>query len=220
MSSVASRRIRDQLIRAILDGDLRPGQRIRQEALATEYGVSRVPVREALHMLERESLVTLVQNTGAWVTALSQEECIEMYEIRERIEPLLLRNSMRALDPSVYDRLDELNEQMKLATADANEFMRLDWEFHWLTYSGAERSFLLSMVRRLWNVTQAYRRAFVIELDEGGRELARAEHQIIIEAMRRGDVDDAGEAVAAHLRRSRKMLAHHPEIFEPVASEG
>lgn len=214
MTSVASRRIRDQLIRAILDGEILPGQRIRQEALAAEYGVSRVPVREALHMLEREGLVTLVQNTGAWVTALTQAECLELYEVRERVEPLLLRNSMQHLDPSVYDRLEELNEQMRAASSDPNEFMRLDWEFHWLTYSGAEKSFLLSMVRRLWNVTQAYRRSFVQQQDAGSRGLTEAEHQLIIEAMRRGDTADAGESIASHIRRTRKMLMHRPELFE------
>lgn len=219
MTSLASRRIRDQLIRAILDGEILPGQRIRQEALATEYGVSRVPVREALHMLEREGLVTLVQNTGAWVTALTLEEFIEMYEVRERIEPLLLRNSMQRLDPSVYDRLDELNEQMRATFNDSNEFMRLDWEFHWLTYSGAEDSFLLSMVRRLWNVTQAYRRQFVTMQDEQSWALTEAEHSLIIEAMRRGDVSDAGDAIAAHIRRTRKLLVEKPEVFGATSVE-
>ncbi|GAB2558001.1 GntR family transcriptional regulator [Leucobacter ruminantium] len=216
MSSVASRRIRDQLIRAILDGELLPGQRIRQEALAAEYGVSRVPVREALHMLEREGLVTLVQNTGAWVTALTQRECTEIYEIRERIEPLLLSHSMHALDPSVCDRLEELNDQMLSAADDPDTFMRLDWEFHWLTYSAAEPSFLLSTVRRLWNVTQAYRREFVKHQDAGARALTNSEHLLIIEALRRGDDLDAGDAIAAHIRRTRKALAHRPEIFEVV----
>ncbi len=217
MSSVASRRVRDQLIRAILDGALRPGHRIRQEDLAEEYGVSRVPVREALHMLEREGLVTLIENTGAWVTSLSQRECVEIYEIRERIEPLLLSNSMHLLDPSVYDRLEELNNQMLDPGVDPDEFMRLDWEFHWLTYSAAEPSFLLSTVRRLWNVTQAYRREFVKHQDPAGRTLTNSEHMLIIEALRREDETDAGEAIAAHIRRTRKALALRPEIFETQA---
>lgn len=165
-------------------------------------------------MLEREGLVTLVQNTGAWVTALSQAECLELYEVREKIEPLLLRNSMRNIDPSVCDRLEELNAQMRAAYDDPDEFMRLDWEFHWLTYSGAERSFLLSTVRRLWNVTQAYRRSFVQLQDQNARSLTEAEHELIIEAMRRDDQADAGESIAAHIRRTRKMLMNRPEIFE------
>ncbi|SJN09708.1 Transcriptional regulator, GntR family [Leucobacter sp. 7(1)] len=202
------------LIASILDGELLPGQRIRQEALAEEYGVSRVPVREALHMLEREGLVTLVQNTGAWVTALTQDECIEIYEIRERVEPLLLRNSMQNLDDSVFDRLEELNAQMIAARDSPNEFMRLDWEFHWLTYSGAEPSFLLSMVKRLWNVTQAYRREFVQHQDGTAQHLTHSEHLLIIESLRRLDSADAGEAIASHIRRTRKSLVTRPEIFD------
>ena len=87
----AGARIAAELREAILTGEHAPGTRIRQEDLADRHGASRVPVREALRMLEAEGLVTLIANTGAWVSSLSLVECEEMYQIRERIEPLLLR---------------------------------------------------------------------------------------------------------------------------------
>src|SRR5690554_2391409 len=93
----SAHRIADGVRDSILAGELGPGERVRQEIIAARYGASRVPVREALRILEAEGLVTLVANTGAWVMQLSLAECEELYQVRERIEPLLLRFSMPGL---------------------------------------------------------------------------------------------------------------------------
>jgi DNA-binding GntR family transcriptional regulator len=89
VTAVASQRITDALRTEILDGGYQPGQRIKQEDIAARLGASRIPVREALRMLQAEGLVTLVANSGAWVARLSLAECAELYQIRERLEPLL-----------------------------------------------------------------------------------------------------------------------------------
>src|SRR5271169_1709802 len=101
--NVASHRIAESLRTAILDGSYRPGERIRQEDVAARSGASRIPVREALRMLAAEGLVTLVANSGAWVTRLTMAECVELYQVRERLEPLLLRASMPGLDDAALD---------------------------------------------------------------------------------------------------------------------
>ena len=111
-NSVASDRIADTLRAAILDGSYLPGTRIRQEDVAARSGASRIPVREAFRLLASEGLVTLVANTGAWVTRLSLDECVETYLIRERLEPLLLRASLPNLDEAAIGHLAELTEAM------------------------------------------------------------------------------------------------------------
>ena len=111
--NVASHRIADSLRTAILEGSYLPGTRIRQEDVAARSGASRIPVREALRMLDSEGLVTLVANSGAWVTRLTLGECVETYLIRERLEPLLLRTSLPNLDAGVVDRLGQLAGQME-----------------------------------------------------------------------------------------------------------
>jgi DNA-binding GntR family transcriptional regulator len=111
----AGARIASELRDAILDGEYAPGARIRQEDLAERSGASRVPVREALRMLEAEGLLTLVANTGAWVTRLTLADCDELYRIRERIEPLLLAYSIPALSSAAIDRFAELADAMEAA---------------------------------------------------------------------------------------------------------
>src|SRR5829696_252732 len=82
-----------RLRKAILEGRLKPGERIRQETLAAEMGTSRIPVREALNRLQNEGLVTLTSHVGARVAQLRLSELDEIYQIRERLEPLAIAQS-------------------------------------------------------------------------------------------------------------------------------
>ena len=123
----ASNRIADGLREAILRGELPPGSRIRQEEVAAQYGASRIPVRGALRILESQGLVELVANSGAWVARFSLAECEEMYQMRERIEPLLLRYSIPGLSPETMEKIARLTEAME-AARDADAFLRLDRE--------------------------------------------------------------------------------------------
>ena len=210
---VASARIAGDLRDAILAGEYAPGARIRQEVLAAQYGASRAPVREALRMLEADGLVTLVANTGAWIARLSLEECTEMYQIRERIEPLLLTRSIPRLDPATVARLGRLAAEMS-RTDQVETFLRLDREFHLLSYSAAATTLLGDLVHRLWNTTQHYRRAYTILLDGSSNRIVHDEHHMLVSAIAAGDGDDAERVLLGHIRRTRLQLALHPEVFE------
>jgi DNA-binding GntR family transcriptional regulator len=213
----ASIRIADGIRDAILRGDLPPGSRIRQEDVAAQYGASRIPVRGALRILESQGLITLVANAGAWVARFSLAECEEMYQMRECIEPLLLRYSMPNLTPEAIDRAGRLADDMS-AVQDAGTFLRLDREFHFLTYSGASTIVLGETVDRLWNTTQLYRRAFTLLLDTSSVGIAHDEHQMLVRALRAGDGDQAELVLLGHIRRTRQLLALHPEVFEASAT--
>ena len=209
-------RIAAELRAAILSGDHEPGARIRQDDLAEQYGASRLPVREALRILQAEGLVTLVANTGAWVSRLTLADCEEMYRVRERVEPLLLTFSLPALDAAAIDRLAALAEQMEVAR-DVEEFLRLDREFHLGSYAGADTALLGDLVVGLWNRTQHYRRAFSgIARIEGDRSIHH-EHHLLVAALRRADAEEAERVLTSHIRRTRIELARHPEIFAEPA---
>lgn len=212
-NSVLSTRIADELRGAILSGELSPGERIRQEELAEQFGASRIPVREALRILVTDGLVNMVSNSGAWVSSLTQEECSEQYQIRERLEPLLLRYSMPQLTEDDMSHMTLLVQQMK-DTEDIEAFMRLDREFHWVTYSGATTNTLTEMIERLWNTTQPYRRVFTRMVRSGGIEITHLEHELLVEAIKRQDNDEAERILHGHIRRTRIELDRHPEVFE------
>lgn len=217
---VASQRIADALRAEILDGRYRPGTRIRQEDLAASSGASRIPVREALRMLQAEGLVTLVANTGAWVTRLTMAECAELSQIRERLEPLLLRASMPGLDSATRARLADLVATMEAAAPEAGPgvdldvFLRADREFHLATYAAAPRGETSAIIDRMWNITQHYRREFTrLAASQAGLSVTHLEHRLLVDCIHREDQDDAERVLVTHIRRTRRELSGHPDIF-------
>lgn len=211
--ATSSARIAAQLRTAILGGEYSPGVRLRQEEVAARFGASRVPVREAFRTLEADGLVTLIANTGAWVSRLSLAECDEVYRTRERVEPLLLRYAIPHLTTEHIDRLDELAREMEQSES-VEHFLRLDREFHLGSYEQAQTAVLGDLVSRLWNTTQHYRRAFTLLTDESATRIIHDEHHMLVSAIRLGDADDAERILAGHIRRTRVGLARHPGVFE------
>ena len=212
--TVASQRIADRVRARILSGALPPGTRIRQDELAAELGASRLPVREALRILQTGGLVTLAANRGAWVTRLDQDDCELSYEIRERLEPLLLRRSMAHLTPADLDDIEALQAEIEQG-ADVEGFLVLDRRLHWATYRGAAGTELDAIIGRLWDTTHHYRRAFTYLAGAERRWIINAEHRLLLQALRDGDAVEAERVLAMHIRRTRVELRHHPEVFAP-----
>ena len=219
--NVASHRIADDLRTAILNGSYLPGERIRQEDIAARSGASRIPVREALRMLDAEGLVTLVANSGAWVTKLTLEECVETYLIRERLEPFLLSRSMPGLSDAAIERLGTGVREMEAGNG-VDAFLRADREFHLSSYAGAASSETWQIIHRMWNTTQHYRREFTRRAARpgpgarhggGGLSVIHMEHRLLLDCLRRRDADDAERVLVTHIRRTRLELEKHPEIF-------
>ncbi|MDU0328190.1 GntR family transcriptional regulator [Microbacterium sp. KSW2-21] len=204
--------LRDEILRGVHP----PGTRIRQEDLAARHTTSRLPVREALRLLESEGLVTLVANSGAWVSRLTLAECEELYLVRERIEPVLLGLSAPLLTPADLDELDGLADLME--GADAEEFLVHDRAFHLLTYAPARTVMLGDTVVGLWNRTHHYRRAFVAAAHARHDGAAHHDHRLLVAALRRGDAEEAAHVLERHIRRTRIELERHPEIFDADAA--
>ena len=150
--TVASHRVAAHLRAEIIGGKLAPGARIMQEELAGRFGSSRLPVREALRILESEGLVTLRSNSGAWVAKLDRQECLDIYKIRECVEPLAIAESIPNLRNIDIQRLDVIQAELDRGT-DVERFLTLDRELHLLSYSGCRIEPLNAMVERFWNTT-------------------------------------------------------------------
>lgn len=212
MTDMSSTRVAAHLRDAILTGKLKPGDRIRQEQVAELLGASRLPVREALRMLEAEGLTEHEPRKGARVPRLTAHEVEVVYRMRERLEPLALAESILELSAEDHDRLEEVQQRIE-ANDDLERFLELDREFHLLTYSGCRIDPLVSMVTRLWNSTQHYRRAYVALGGQSRMWVVNSEHRLILDAVLRRDGADAERFLTGHIRRTRKELGRHPELF-------
>ncbi len=213
--TVQASRIVEQLRRQILDGDRAPGTRLGQESLAAEFTASRMPIREALRALEAEGLVTIKAHSGAWVSALHQEEFEQCYKLREVVEPMVIGESVPLLSGAQIDQIGELADLIDNTggAADLRSFLRLDREFHLLSYAGATYPFLTDLVTRLWNMTQPYRRELVRFMPAESFQATCAEHHLIVDALRSRDIDAAQTLVRLHIRRTRITLSRYGEVL-------
>lgn len=210
----ASEKIAAHLRDQILEGHIKPGEWIRQEEVGARLGASRVPVREALRMLELEGLTEILVNRGARVPLLDMHQVEVLYRMREQLEPLALAESINVLTAEQLQRLEQIQERIE-ANSDVADFLELDREFHLLTYAGCSIDQLNASIMRLWNCTQPYRRGFMQVIGPSRRWVVNAEHRLILDAMERRDAVDAERYLSGHVRRTRVELMAHPEIFEP-----
>jgi DNA-binding GntR family transcriptional regulator len=208
----ASARVADYLRAAILRGEIGPGEWIRQEEVAERLGSSRLPVREALRILEAEGLTEHERHRGARVPSLSMHEVDVVYRMREHPEQLAIGESIPQLTDADVLRMERVQERIE-ANTDVATFLELDREFHLISYTGCRIEQLTGTVVRLWNSTAHYRRAFVQLSGPGRQWVINAEHRLLLDAIARRDVVDAERFVAGHIRRTRIELGRHPEIF-------
>ena len=213
----ASARVADYLRHAILSGEIGPGEWIRQEEVAERLGSSRLPVREALRILEAEGLTEHERHRGARVPSLSMHEVDVIYRMREQLEQLAIGESIPHLTDADLGRMEEIQAGIEQGT-DVATFLELDREFHLRSYTGCRIEQLTGTVTRLWNATAHYRRTFMTLTGPGRQWVVNAEHRLLLDAITRRDVVDAERFVAGHIRRTRIELAAHPEVFTPPSS--
>ena len=199
---------------AIADGRLEPGARIYQEEVAALYGTSRLPVREALRRLETEGFVVVLPNAGARVARLDAAELDEVYWLRERLEPEAIARSAERL---TADELAELRRNVeeisRIGGSDPARWLTVDAGFHRLAISAAGLPRVQGIVDGLWNVAGRYRSAYAASLDDAARELADAEHRLLLDALELRRGEDAAAILRVHIRRTRLGLAERADLF-------
>jgi DNA-binding GntR family transcriptional regulator len=185
----------------IHDGHLLPGQPIRQAAIAEQLGMSRVPVREALQNLQAEGLVQASVTGGFVVTRLSSTELAQFYLMRRLLETELLRH-IESVPASELDRLTELNRQMTgLVDAPSRSLRALNREFHFRIFQLAGLEHVVTEVGRLWDRTIPYRTVYSTE--RSARVRIVDEHQRLIDALTRGELDELITVMDSHRQASQ-----------------
>jgi DNA-binding GntR family transcriptional regulator len=187
-----------ELRRAITSGQLKPGAPIRQEALAEQLGVSRVPLREALKTLEAEGLVVHEAHRGYFVAELSLADLREVYRIREILEAEAVRQASERLDGHALDALASVQREVEEASdvGDVAGMAAANRRFHFALYEAAEMPRLVRLIATLWDATDAYRSLYYVESTH--RDHVVWEHRAILDALRNGETDDAVRLLDEH----------------------
>ena len=187
-----------ELRRRIHDGELRPGTVIRVDAVAGALGVSRIPVREALMILEGEGLVTHRPHVGFTVPSLTAEELEEIYFVRALLEDEALRRALANTTDADRAAAREACRAAEEALQDGqvNAFSDNGRRFHEALLVPCRMPRLLRLLAGLWEATESYRAAN--SLDRTGQEILQAEHQIMLDAFVAGDEQRLIEAAEQH----------------------
>jgi DNA-binding GntR family transcriptional regulator len=188
----------------ILAGDLKSGQPIRQEQIAQELGVSRIPLREALKQLEAEGFVTIEPHKGAVVSTLSATEVEELFELRVRLEDWLLGEAIPRMREADFAHLDAIIDESR-APDNLSRWGELNWRFHEALYRPAGRPISLRFLKRVHDSLDRYLR-LQISLSRDW-ERAYRDHQQLVELARAGDAAAALPFLERHIRVTATALA-------------
>ncbi|MBP3735513.1 MAG: GntR family transcriptional regulator [Lachnospiraceae bacterium] len=197
-----SGRVFQKLRDDILSGRYKDHEELREIAVATELGVSRTPVREALRQLELEGLVQIIPNRGAFVSAISATDVHDIYMIRARLEGLCARWATEHIS---REELEALEQNVYLADFHAarghmDQMAELDSEFHNIMYSAC-RSKMLEHLLKDYHQYVLRVRKLTLSVHERGLA-SNNEHRSIMEAMYQKDADMAEKLASEHIQNA------------------
>ena len=213
-SSLASV-VQGELERLILSGELVPGERLTEVALAARLGVSRGPLREAFRMLEEAGLVRTEKNRGVFVRDLPVEEAIEIFDLRAAMDEFVGRRLARGIAAAELKEVRGLVDRMEQAVKarDAPAYHLLNLHFHDRLVELAGNGKLTAIYRKLIKELSLFRR---LNLGDGVLMPASVrEHRQIVRAIAAGDADAAGKAMHAHAMDSKeRTIKNHPPALD------
>ncbi|MES2477065.1 MAG: GntR family transcriptional regulator [Verrucomicrobiota bacterium] len=191
--------IRETLEQRIVEGEFGDGERLDEVKLATRFGVSRTPLREALRMLAGSGLVELIPRRGAFVRHPGVVELIEMFEVMAELEALCGRHAARRISPAGLAALAVAARacEQAMEKQDPDAYYHRNEEFHQLIYKASGNSFLAAEACRLQKRLRPFRR---MQLRARGRmRQSMEEHVTILKALEMGDADLAASSLRVHV---------------------
>ena len=195
------------LRRAIVEGELRPGERIGQEELAANLGVSLAPVREALAALEQEGQLTYKPRRGYFVTEFRFEDLKEIYGLRRLLEAEAVRAAFPLLDEEGVARIEQAAAACSAAakTGDVAAELEANRRFHFGLFESPGKLHTLRLIRSLWDSTESYRAIYYNRASSRAESLAA--HERAIAAVRAGDLEHLLAELDEHREQALRQLA-------------
>lgn len=195
--STLGEHVRRELRQAIESGRYTPSERIRESEILTWLGVSRTPVREAMHRLEAEGLLVFVRGHGFVVAELNRRQVLEFYEVRSTLESEAARHAAQHISPLEIEILEDILDQA-YRNLDAPETLaKLDRMFHDTIYEASHNRYLMQTLTSLRAVLGLLR-GTVYQLEKRA-QIALEEHRAIVDGIKGGDQEAAYEAARRHM---------------------
>ena len=195
--------IANALRNAILQGRYKANQPLRQDQIAEELGVSKIPLREALVQLKAEGLVTFMPKRGAVVSELSAAEAEEIYTMRTALESVAIEKAIPRLSISDVIRAQSVLEIIDHEN-DKTQWGDLNWEFHATLYQAAQMPLLLNAIQNLHINVARY---LIIYLDHlSASDLSQKEHWALLKACREKKTANAKRILEKHLKQASERL--------------
>ncbi len=200
--------IAEALKEAILIGKFKEGQALKQEEIASMFDVSLIPVREALRTLEVQGLVTFKNNKGAFVTNLSVEEVMEIFEIRTMLESGAIELAASNITENELKEAEAILDRMDKETS-GKLLSHLNWQFHSIIYAASRRKKLIEMIAPLHANVERYMMLYLVDMKY--HATSQNEHRSIIEACRNKKEKLASDILKVHLGLASEHLTEYLE---------
>lgn len=197
----------ESLRHTFIAGELKPGERVRQEEIAERLGLSLAPVREALAVLEQEGQLTYRPRRGYFVTELDLDDLHEIYDLRQLVEGRAARGALPQLDADAHERIALAARDCEEAVArgDVTAELEANRRFHFAVLEAPNQAHTMRVVRLLWDSTETYRALYYN--DPADRVDSLEAHARIIDAVTVGDADHLVVELDAHREAALDRLA-------------
>lgn len=198
-------RVHRQIRDLILDGEIEPGQTVTLQSLADAFGVSIMPVREALHRLTAEKALTVIAGRSVGIPPLSVERFRDLRRVRIEIEGVAARWAAESITAEELARLDELIATMEACSANGEQraFVPANREFHFAIYRAARSDCLMTMIEPLWLQIGPY---LALLRGSGSWRIANNQHRSLAAALARRDGEAARRALVADIDEAAALL--------------
>lgn len=194
------------LRRAILKGELKPGERLMEITLADQLGVSRTPIREAIRKLELEGLVVMAPRKGAKVASITERDLNDVLEVRKGMEVLAVSLACERITREEMERLEEIESRFQNLIEEGNltELAEVDVEFHDTIYNATNNKRLVQLLNNLREQMYRYRMEYLKDI--AVRRTLAEEHRSICAALRERDEKKALDCIKVHIDNQQKAI--------------
>ena len=204
----------NSLRKAILKGELEPGERLMEKQLAEKMGVSRTPIREAIRKLELEGLVIMVPRKGAEVAMITEQDIKDVLEVRAALESLAVKLACQRMDQQKVNELLSVNDAFMGAAKrkDVETVIKKDVEFHDTIYQATNNRKLIGMINNLQEQIYRFRVEYIRQMDDFSNLME--EHEEIVTAIVGKEINEAQEIATKHIENQEKAVIRQITIGE------